>query len=69
MSHLCLSLKEKGIKKLVSSSGGNAGLAVSTVAASLDMAVDVIVPSSTKPMIISKLKSLVSNAWEFASTL
>ena len=69
MSHLCLSLKDKGIKKLISSSGGNAGLAVSTVAASLDMAVDVIVPSSTKPMIISKLKSLVSNAWEFASTL
>ncbi|GAX11437.1 L-serine dehydratase [Fistulifera solaris] len=58
MAHLCLELKETGVQRLVSSSGGNAGLAVATVGARLGIPVDVIVPQTTKPMVIAKLQSL-----------
>ncbi|EED92913.1 serine/threonine deaminase, partial [Thalassiosira pseudonana CCMP1335] len=45
--------------KLISSSGGNAGLAVTTVARNIpDMEVSVIVPETTKPLVIEKLRSL-----------
>ena len=60
MAHLCHTLKtEKGTTQLISSSGGNAGLAVTTMAALLDdLDVSVIVPETTKPMVVEKLKSL-----------
>ncbi len=45
--------------KLISSSGGNAGLAVTTVAQRIpDMDVSVVVPETTKPLVIEKLRSL-----------
>lgn len=45
--------------KVISSSGGNAGLAVTTVARSIpEMDVAVVVPETTKPMVIEKLRSL-----------
>jgi len=45
--------------KLISSSGGNAGLAVATVARNIPtMDVYVIVPETTKPIVIQKLRSL-----------
>ena len=45
--------------RLISSSGGNAGLAVITVAASMpDVDVSVVVPLTTKPLVIAKLRSL-----------
>ncbi|KAL7441960.1 hypothetical protein ACHAXH_006085 [Discostella pseudostelligera] len=45
--------------KLISSSGGNAGLAVTTVARNIPtMDVYVIVPETTKPIVIQKLQSL-----------
>lgn len=45
--------------KVISSSGGNAGLAVTTVARNMpEMDVSVIVPETTKPMVIEKLRSL-----------
>lgn len=45
--------------KLISSSGGNAGLAVTTVARNIPtMDVYVIVPETTKPIVIHKLQSL-----------
>ena len=59
MAHLCETFKStKGTKKLISSSGGNAGLAVATVAPKLGMSVSVIVPETTKPLVLAKLKSL-----------
>lgn len=58
MAHLCASLANEGARKLISSSGGNAGLAVATVGPSLGMSVSVIVPVTTKPLVIAKLESL-----------
>eukprot|EP00547_Thalassionema_nitzschioides_P007685 CAMPEP_0194219492 /NCGR_PEP_ID=MMETSP0156-20130528/26107_1 /TAXON_ID=33649 /ORGANISM="Thalassionema nitzschioides, Strain L26-B" /LENGTH=335 /DNA_ID=CAMNT_0038949175 /DNA_START=107 /DNA_END=1114 /DNA_ORIENTATION=- len=58
MAHLCANLLEQGVKRLVSSSGGNAGLAVATIGKKLGMEVSVIVPQTTKPIVIEKLKSL-----------
>jgi len=45
--------------KVISSSGGNAGLAVTTVARNIpEMDVSVVVPETTKKMVIEKLRSL-----------
>ncbi|KAL3806069.1 hypothetical protein ACHAXA_011711 [Cyclostephanos tholiformis] len=45
--------------RLISSSGGNAGLAVTTVAQRIPgMEVFVVVPETTKPLVIEKLRSL-----------
>jgi len=56
MANLCLSMQRCGTTKLVSSSGGNAGLACATVGKRLGMAVDVIVPETTKAMVVTKLQ-------------
>ncbi|GKY90870.1 hypothetical protein MPSEU_000059800 [Mayamaea pseudoterrestris] len=58
MARLCTHLQTQSIQQLVSSSGGNAGLAVATVANVLQMQVHVIVPQTTKNMVIHKLQSL-----------
>mmetsp|Transcript_35562 Transcript_35562/g.101252 ORF Transcript_35562/g.101252 Transcript_35562/m.101252 type:complete len:373 (-) Transcript_35562:70-1188(-) len=58
MAHLCGTLEKEGAQRLISSSGGNAGLAVATVGLRLGMSVSVIVPQTTKPMVIAKLESL-----------
>jgi L-serine/L-threonine ammonia-lyase len=65
MAHLCCSVRKvqqhnnPGTKiKLISSSGGNAGLAVTTVASKMDLDVAVVVPESTKPLVIDKLRGL-----------
>ena len=59
MAFLCHTLKEKeGISEVVSSSGGNAGLAVATVGQQLGLNVHVIVPKTTKALVIAKLESL-----------
>lgn len=58
MAHLCATLEQEGASKLISSSGGNAGLAVATVGPELGMSVSVIVPETTKPLVIQKLESL-----------
>lgn len=61
---------------LIASSGGNAGLGVATVARSLPMMeVSVIVPETTKPIVINKLRSLGAEVtvhganWNSADTL
>ena len=48
----------KGITGIVCSSGGNAGLAAATVARDLQLACTVVVPVTTKPMVVDKLKAL-----------
>jgi L-serine/L-threonine ammonia-lyase len=58
MAHLCASFSKEGAKQLISSSGGNAGLAVATVGSQLGMSVSVIVPETTKALVITKLNSL-----------
>lgn len=58
MAHLCATFFEKGTSEVISSSGGNAGLAVATVGGKLGLGVSVIVPETTKPLVIAKLESL-----------
>jgi L-serine/L-threonine ammonia-lyase len=58
MAHLCATFEKEGVTELISSSGGNAGLAVATVGHQLNMSVSVIVPETTKPLVIAKLESL-----------
>ena len=58
MAHLCATFRAQGTTELISSSGGNAGLAVATVGGQLGMGVSVIVPETTKPLVITKLESL-----------
>lgn len=58
MAHLCYELKKKGTSKIISSSGGNAGLAAATVARQLGLDCTVVVPVTTKPLVVEKLESL-----------
>eukprot|EP00957_Ditylum_brightwellii_P157190 11963267-Ditylum_brightwellii.AAC.1 len=59
MAHLCTTLRStKGTTRLISSSGGNAGLAVATVGSKLGMDVQVIVPQTTKELVLQKLRGL-----------
>lgn len=59
MAHLCHTLQEEqGVTEIISSSGGNAGLAAATVGQMLGLKVQVIVPKTTKALVIEKLKSL-----------
>jgi len=58
IGHMVYTLHAKGdMKKLICSSGGNAGHAVATVAQEIAIPVDIFVPVTTKPMMIEKLKS------------
>lgn len=58
MAHLCLELSKKGVRKVISSSGGNAGLAAATVAQQLGLDCTVVVPVTTKQLVVEKLESL-----------
>jgi L-serine/L-threonine ammonia-lyase len=76
MAHMCHTVyTEKGVERIISSSGGNAGLAVATVAPQLGMAVDVYVPETTKSVVVEKLQSLGAKVtihgenWNAADTL
>eukprot|EP01041_Mallomonas_annulata_P012150 gene12150-25499_t len=56
IGHMIYSLHRKGdMKKIICSSGGNAGHAVATVGEQLSIPVDVYVPTTTKAMMIDKL--------------
>jgi L-serine/L-threonine ammonia-lyase len=58
MAHLCLELSKKGVTNIISSSGGNAGLAAATVAQQLGLHCTVVVPVTTKQLVVEKLESL-----------
>ena len=59
MAHLCETFQQKGVTQLISSSGGNAGLAVATVGClQLKMQVQVVVPKTTKQLVVQKLQAL-----------
>jgi L-serine/L-threonine ammonia-lyase len=49
---------ERGKKRLISSSGGNAGMAVAYAGSQLDMEVKVVVPSSTPEFARKKIKAM-----------
>ena len=56
MAYLCAELKQRGATSLISSSGGNAGHAVAVVGRKLGMRVRVIVPKTTKPIMLTKIR-------------
>ena len=57
IGHLCAHLKAQGATKLVSSSGGNAGNAVASCGRVLGLGVSVIVPETTKPIMLRKIEA------------
>lgn len=56
IGNLCTHYASKGAKRFVSSSGGNAGLAVAYSGRKLQVPVTVIVPESTSKMMIEKIR-------------
>jgi L-serine/L-threonine ammonia-lyase len=54
---LCQRMRARGVARFVSSSGGNAGLAVAYAGRRLGVEVTVFVPSSTPPMMLDKLRA------------
>ncbi len=57
MQYACLDAVENGAKKLLSSSGGNAGLAVAYVGQKQNIPTTVVLPTSTPQSTIEKLES------------
>lgn len=51
------------INRLICSSGGNAGLSVATIGRKIGLSVDVYVPVTTLPMMITKLKQQSANVF------
>ena len=73
MERLCRYHLEKGVKRFVASSGGNAGYSLAYVGQQLDLEVSVVVPSTTSSYMIDKIKSLGAkveingNVWDEAN--
>ena len=57
MAFMCAALQQRGARSLICSSGGNAGHAVATMGRRLGMAVRVIVPTTTKRIMLDKIRS------------
>jgi L-serine/L-threonine ammonia-lyase len=57
MAYMCAELKMRGATKLVCSSGGNAGHAVAAMGRRLGMEVKVIVPTTTKKIMLDKIRA------------
>ena len=56
--HFAEQVREKNITGVVSSSGGNAGMAAAYAAKKLGIAATVVLPRSTPPIMVGKLKAL-----------
>ena len=54
-------ISESSVEKLICSSGGNAGLAVATVALEVKLPCDIYVPITTLPMMLDKLRCKGAN--------
>ncbi len=68
--HLCACEVRSGTRKLISSSGGNAGAAVAYAAKQLGVESVVVVPNTTPSFMVKKLRNLgatvevVGNVWD-----
>ena len=64
IGNMIQSLKDSSsINRLICSSGGNAGLSVATIGEKVGLPVDVYVPVTTLPMMITKLKQRSANVF------
>ena len=57
MAYMCATLQERGARSLICSSGGNAGHAAAAMGRRLGMAVRVIVPTTTKKIMLDKIRA------------
>lgn len=57
MAYLCSQLKKSGVERLICSSGGNAGHAVAAMGRVLNMRVCVVVPTTTKRIMLDKIRA------------
>jgi len=57
MAYMCAQLRDRGAKSVICSSGGNAGHAVAAMGRRLDMTVRVIVPTTTKQIMLDKIRA------------
>jgi len=57
MTNLCRTLAKRGYKHFMSSSGGNAGLAVASVGKALGLQVTVVVPKTTTQLMITRIQN------------
>ena len=58
MGHFCESLKRSGARGVISSSGGNAGCAVANAARILSLECVVIVPETTKAVVVERMRGM-----------
>ena len=62
IGHMIETLMAKGkVEKLICSSGGNAGHAVATAGKAVYVPVDVYVPTTTKAMMVAKIRKTGAN--------
>lgn len=70
IGHLCQTHAQKGCKRFICSSGGNAGLAAAHAARKLNIPITICVPSTTQKFTINQLKDLgaevvvVGSVWD-----
>lgn len=57
MAFMCSTLRERGVTSVICSSGGNAGHAVAAMGRRLGMSVKVIVPTTTKRIMLDKIRA------------
>jgi L-serine/L-threonine ammonia-lyase len=61
MGHFLRQLQREGCTGVISSSGGNAGCAVANAARILGMVCHVVVPETTKPVVVEHIRSMGAN--------
>ena len=61
MGHFLAQLQREGYKGVISSSGGNAGCAVANAARILGMDCHVVVPETTKPVVVDHIRAMGAN--------
>jgi len=62
IGHICVkAVQERGVSRFVSSSGGNAGIAVAYAARKLEVPCTVVVPTTTNPFLRAKIELEGSN--------
>ena len=57
MAYMCAQLRDSGVTSVICSSGGNAGHAVAAMGRRLGMSVKVIVPTTTKQVMLDKIRA------------
>jgi len=68
MGRSCETAKRRGAKRLVCSSGGNAGLAIAYAGRELGLSVTVVVPETTSEFMRAKIRDVGAEVTEYGAT-